>query len=640
MVAIGMSLTGLIAYANSYPNKVLPGLSLGAVPIGGMTREELKSYLQQMNDKLVQDGLHFSIETPSGKNTTFVMYPLVVTETNSVELMMIDVDAEVDRLVGYGKEGHVFTRANAIIRSRLQEPRFMLAYVTAQEVRIEETLKDHLAQYEQKPQQANIVVSPTPPYDYEFTTSSPGVVYEFDGVIDQLVQAWAALRVPEVLLKPKVEHPRITLEAAQSAATGLEDVLQGGNLLLLYTTPTGRDIEWRLTPEQFGQWLEVREEPLEDDVEGWRTVLGINQESLLEYLDTYIGPVVEVDAQDAKFSVAENGQVTEFQGSRPGVALKASQIQADIETALLARIGDESASTSVMITTELSEPIVKTGDVNTLGIAEVLGEGVSSFAGSPSNRQKNIRNAVRKLNGVIVKPGEEFSTIEHTQPYTLEGGYLPELVIKGDEIKPEIGGGLCQIGTTLFRMAMNSGLEITERRNHSLVVNYYNDLKNGLPGTDATIYDPAPDFKFKNDTNHHVLIQATADWDKQELHFVLWGTNDGRSGEYEPPVVHRWIPHAETKIIETTKLKPGERQCQHAYTGADASFTYTRTFADGTVEDQIFESHYRPLPEICLVGVEKEEEAFTCSGDDCFANLEAEEQLREDVMEDQLIILE
>jgi vancomycin resistance protein YoaR len=210
---------------------------------------------------------------------------------------------------------------------------------------------------------------------------------------------------------------------------------------------------------------------------------------------------------------------------------------------------------------------------------------------------------VKKLHGVLIKPGEIFSTLEHLEPFTLDAGYVPELVIKGTQLKPEIGGGLCQIGTTLFRMAMEGGMPIVERRNHSLVVQYYGDLRNGNPGTDATIFDPWPDFKFTNDTGHHVLIQTDMDEKTGELAFTLWGTSDGREASYSAPTVKRWIPHGETKFIETDKLPPGEQKCQHAFPGAEASFTYTRKLPDGTTEDRVFESYYRPLPEICLVGV-------------------------------------
>jgi len=161
------------------------------------------------------------------------------------------------------------------------------------------------------------------------------------------------------------------------------------------------------------------------------------------------------------------------------------------------------------------------------------------------------------------------------------------------------------VGTTLFRMAMNSGMEITERRNHSLVVSYYNDPANGLPGTDATIYDPSPDFRFKNDTNNYILIQTAMNEKTGELKFTIWGTRDGRKGSYTKPVVHKWIPAGAPRITETTSLAPGEKTCQSAFRGAQASFTYTRVMPDGTKQDKVFESYYRPLPQICLVGVEK-----------------------------------
>ena len=77
---------------------------------------------------------------------------------------------------------------------------------------------------------------------------------------------------------------------------------------------------------------------------------------------------------------------------------------------------------------------------------------------------------------------------------------MPESVIKGNELKDEVGGGMCQIGTTLFRMAMNSGMQITQRANHSLVVSYYADPVNGNPGTDATLYEPILDLKFELDS--------------------------------------------------------------------------------------------------------------------------------------------
>jgi vancomycin resistance protein YoaR len=151
---------------------------------------------------------------------------------------------------------------------------------------------------------------------------------------------------------------------------------------------------------------------------------------------------------------------------------------------------------------------------------------------------------------------------------------LPEAVIKGNEIKNEIGGGMCQIGTTLFRMAMNSGMQITQRRNHSLVVGYYADPVNGNPGTDATLYEPILDLKFLNDTGNYLLLETNIDYAKQQLTFTLWGKPDGRSGSYTHPLVSKWIPAGAPQMIPVTTLKPGEQKCQNAFRGAVASLLF------------------------------------------------------------------
>ena len=102
-------------------------------------------------------------------------------------------------------------------------------------------------------------------------------------------------------------------------------------------------------------------------------------------------------------------------------------------------------------------------------------------------------------------------------PFTEKAGWLPELVIKGNKTVPELGGGLCQIGTTLFRAILASGLPITERQSHSYRVRYYEPA-----GADATIYEPRPDFRFVNDTGNYLLINGYVEGD--EVTFEVWGT--------------------------------------------------------------------------------------------------------------------
>jgi hypothetical protein len=115
-----------------------------------------------------------------------------------------------------------------------------------------------------------------------------------------------------------------------------------------------------------------------------------------------------------------------------------------------------------------------------------------------------------------------------------------------------------------------------------------------------------------------LLLQTEIDNSKKNLIFTLWGTSNGTKGSYSHPVVSRWIPYGDAVEKETTDLEPGKKNCQAAHRGAEASFTYTRTFADGTEQKQVFSSYYRPLPQICLVGVAaKTETTSVCTDGTC-----------------------
>jgi vancomycin resistance protein YoaR len=145
-------------------------------------------------------------------------------------------------------------------------------------------------------------------------------------------------------------------------------------------------------------------------------------------------------------------------------------------------------------------------------------------------------------------------------------------------------------------------LDITQRRNHSFAVSYYND-ENGLPGTDATIYDPAPDFRFINDTPGHILIQTFVGTDGI-LTYEFWGTNDGRGASTTVPVILSRSPAPDTKYIETEDLAPGVTECTGSNVpGYKTTFKYSTVTAAGEYQEEYFDSSYRPWQRVCLIGV-------------------------------------
>jgi vancomycin resistance protein YoaR len=484
--------------------------------------------------------------------------------------------------------------------SRIATPDHTLRHVSINRESLSEELRDQLGTHESFAKNASVRVTSFSPVAYEVTSSSDGMIFDYADIEKQIVSAWSVLSIPDIFIASEEVESEISESEVEEVAKRVPEIIGRGAIDLTYTDPhTKRPYTWTITEEHLVAWIEAQKD--EEGTVGF----GLVSSSTKAFLEEQIAMVVNVEAESAKFEVGENGKIKEFRGSRPGIGLDIDETYAALNHAFSQRTWhDEGIANSIPVVVEQVEPEVKTGEVNDLGINEILGVGYSNYSGSPANRVRNIRHAVyNKLNGLLIKPDEEFSLLNALRPFTIDGGYLPELVIKGEKIEPEIGGGLCQIGSTMFRAAMNSGLPITERRNHSLVVSYYNDHRNGNPGTDATIYDPAPDFRFKNDTGHYILLTTEMNTETGDLYFTLWGTNDGRKGSYSEPVVSQWIPHGPVKEIETTELAPGQRKCQGAHSGAVASFTYTRELPSGETIDRVFESYYRPLPTICLVGV-------------------------------------
>ena len=247
-------------------------------------------------------------------------------------------------------------------------------------------------------------------------------------------------------------------------------------------------------------------------------------------------------AQDATFAV-DNGQVTTFSPESDGVTLDSAKSLPLIEDAVK-NSPELTSSQTINLPFDTTKPNITTSEINNLGIATLIGEGTSNFIGSPKNRVINIDVGAKRFNGMLIKPGEEFSFIDALGPVDADHGYLPELVIKGNATEPDYGGGICQVSTTAFRAAINSGLKITARTNHAYPVSYYNPQ-----GMDATVFIPKPDLKFENNTPGDILIQTKIVG--TILTFDFYGTNDGRKTTIEGPTVTDRQPDGSMKASFT-----------------------------------------------------------------------------------------
>ncbi len=254
-------------------------------------------------------------------------------------------------------------------------------------------------------------------------------------------------------------------------------------------------------------------------------LFSINENGVREYL-AILGEKISKEPIDGKLRMSPEMKLEITKRSEDGYAIDTENSTKSI----LETIKENININSISLIAKAVPAEISTTNIENLGIKELIGQGKSSFRGSPRNRIHNIKNAVKQFDGYVIKPREEFSFINVLGPVELETGYKKELVIKNNETIPEVGGGVCQVSTTMFRSAISTGLQITERRNHAYPVGYYSPQ-----GTDATIYLPSPDLKFKNDTENYILIQATIEG--TNLTFDFYGTSDGREVEIKGPWV-------------------------------------------------------------------------------------------------------
>jgi vancomycin resistance protein YoaR len=572
-----------IIYENLYHNRIYSGVYIGQTHLGGLTRERAKLILNQKIDAISQNGIPFHYH-----NQSTVLFPLIASLEGdiAIEIFSFDTEKTIDKIFQYGRQGSFIERLKTkLLTWAYHKNFFMLTSLDEEEVK--NFLSNNFSHFTTPAENASLIYQASSPYGvYSFSVAEEkyGQTLDYDKALTIFRQAIASLEPKIIKLEAMIDYPNIYKKNIDKVDEKANYLLNNAPITINYGY-----YKWNINKPDLAEWLLLKQSPATNTE---KIVVGPDNTQIFEYLKDFIAPQIEIEPVEAKFEV-KNGRVVEFQASRGGRKLEISESIDKIETAIIYK------QDKVELAVKEIESDINTSDINDYGIKKIIGIGQSSFAGSPANRRHNIALGASTLNGILIEPNEEFSLINYLGEIDAAAGYLPELVIKEGKTIPEYGGGLCQIGTTIFRATTDSGLPVTMRRNHSFRVRYYEPA-----GTDATIYNPWPDYRFINDTGKHVLVQTEIDGD--DLYFKFWGTDDGRIATQTKPVVYNIVAPPPTKIIETLDLAPGEKKCtEHAVSGADAYFDYRVEYPNSEIKETRFKSHYVPWREVCLLGVEE-----------------------------------
>ncbi|PIY96162.1 MAG: hypothetical protein COY66_04840 [Candidatus Kerfeldbacteria bacterium CG_4_10_14_0_8_um_filter_42_10] len=569
----------VLIYPNYYHNKVFPGIKVGSIDLSGKTYLEALDLIDSPINSFNKEGLVFTYQ----EEKVALQPTLVGTDIgSSYEILTFDSNATIQEAYSFGRRGNYWSNFKEQLAALIYgQPINLNYYFNAKEV--ENSLIQNYSQFEFPHKDASLNFNQNA---FSIIPEEQGRIFDYQTIVNEMADNVRNLEFQPVYLELEPDPPQITENQAVSLLIQAEAIADFAPLTVRYG-----EQNWEINKETFSDWLDFRftDSNSTSQNEIW---VGLNPERAGDYLES-LREKIDVPVKEGKFKI-EEGKVTQFQASQPGISLAIlSSVQA-LESNF---IKGNKKEAELMVQEE--QPEITTENINNLGIRELIGTGKSDFSGSPRNRRANIQLGADKLNGILIKPEEEFSLLKALGKFEASEGWLPELVIKGNKTVPELGGGACQFGTTMFRAALDTGLPVTSRRNHSYTVSYYYPI-----GTDATIYDPAPDLKFINDTKNYILLQTKIEGN--ELIFEMWGTKDGRIVEKTDPRLSGWQSPPPTKTIETEDLAPGQVKCtERAHQGVSAEFDYKVTYSDGEVKEETFQSKYKPWQEVCLLGVEK-----------------------------------
>lgn len=555
-----------------YENRFLPNTSLGSLDISGLTIIQAEQLLSSRWNKLTETGWTFQFGTTTKQ---------ILPTTGSMEGSLIfDLNQEESLSLAWQKshQTNPYKKLLSIINSWFLGQK-TIAAITINETLLEENLQATFQSLINVSEPAKIKITATG--SYEITPEIAGQKIDYTEAIKFFGQQLIHLEQEPIDLIATADQPIIN----KASLPQLEPLIQNYlNLAPLNLTASSSDKKWEINKKEIASWLSL--EVINDQVG-----LGPDKALIEKYLEETVAKEVDIEPQAGKFNKVNN-RLEQFTPGRDGRKLNLEQSALIIEQALR-----NQEKTATIIIDEIKNPLNE-NDPSTLGIIEIIGTGQSDFSGSTANRIHNIRTGTNQISGHLVEPGEEFSLVSLLGKIDASSGYKTELVIKEGKTIPEYGGGLCQVATTLFRAALASGLPITQRKNHSYRVSYYEPA-----GTDAAVYIPWPDLRFVNDTAHPILILG--ELSGRKLYFNFWGTKDGRLVEQTKPTIYNIVKPPAKKLIETTDLKPGQIKCtEKAHNGADAYFDYIVTYASGEAKNKRFNSHYVPWQEVCLVGKE------------------------------------
>lgn len=551
-----------------YQDRALPGVTVAGVDVGSLTRATLVERLDQ------------EVATPFGQSAVVASADGHTWRSTNADLgIRPDVAAAADAALAFGKTGTVGDRLGAWFDALGGQARIPFALVATND-RLDAWLTSIASDVERPTVAGSLavrggaVVATRPLIGRRLdTVTSAASVLSADSLGDRTI----TLTVRDAY--PEVDASGFDQAYAQlrAALTPL-DVTVAERHVAVDATQLAPLVRVQLAIAKPGELPAVPGEAIAPGVR-YRYVIAFDSDRVNEWVSA-LAASLDRPAVDARYAVSREGVLSVVPGTS-GIKVDQDKLKALLATELI-------VPTSAAVRPLAAPAVLDTTSFTTEDAQKWLPQMVktSSFTTYfpvSASRHANIATGSSQFDGVVIRPGATFSFWSLLGPVTPERGYAyAGAIINNRSDESVIGGGLCQVSTTMFNAIAKLGYEIVERHEHGYLIERY------PLGLDAAVFDPGSDFQWKNDTQSPVFLWSWVS--DTSVTFDVWGLPTGRTVTFSDPVQRNFVD------VPADQAADPAFPAGYAIRGRDVVRTRTVTDASGTVIHQdTFFSHYAPV---------------------------------------------
>lgn len=564
----------VIGFNISFAGKIYPGVTVAGVDLSGMEPTDAASILEK------------SLPFPSQGKLLFRDGEKIWLTNPSQVGFFLNPQSTASMAYQYGRNGGPSTRLIEQFKAWYMGTSIPPMYVYDESM-AQLYLESIASQTDIHKVEASLTVEGV---DVVLHPANTGRHLNISATLDNLEEQLHTIRDSEIQLVIDEDTP-VILNVEEQADIARQILSQP----LKLTVPSAQEGDpgpWTFEPDALARMITI--ERIKDS-EGERYQVGLQTAGLQSFLEG-IAPQLARESQNARFIF--NDDTRQLEVIEPAVIGRSLNITGTVES-----INQKLLTGDHKISLDLEQTLPQVGDDATaekLGISELVSSHTSYFYGSSTERIQNITTAAGQFHGLLVPPGATFSMGEALGDVSLDNGYAEALIIYGDRTIEGVGGGVCQVSTTLFRTVFFGGYPVIERYPHAYRVGYYELKADGgyntsLAGLDATVYTPLVDLKFTNDSPNWLLMETYVNQAARTLTWKFYSTSDGRTVDWHTSGLKDKVDPPDPLYIENPDLAKGEIvQVDWAVEGADVTITRTVNRNSEVLFKDTFTTHYMP----------------------------------------------